>query len=41
VRPTNIRAIKVYENCGFIKTQIKKYPKNKYLPETIRMEKYL
>ena len=38
VRPTNTRAIMAYENSGFIKTRIKKYPKNKYLPMTLRME---
>lgn len=38
VRPTNIRAIKTYERCGFRKVKIIKYPKNKYLPETLRME---
>ncbi len=39
VRPNNLRVIRAYENCGFIKTRTKKYPKNKHLPETIRMEK--
>lgn len=38
VRPTNTRAIAAYENSGFIKTGIKKYPKNKYLPQTFKME---
>lgn len=38
VRPTNNRAIKAYENSGFVRKQIKKYPKNKCLPETLRME---
>lgn len=38
VRPTNLRAIKAYEKCGFVKAGIKKYPNNKYLPETLRME---
>lgn len=38
VRPTNIRAIRAYEQCGFQKVKIIKYPKNKYLPETMRME---
>lgn len=37
VRPTNIRAIKAYEKCGFIKDKIIQYPENKYLPETLRM----
>jgi RimJ/RimL family protein N-acetyltransferase len=37
VRPGNIRAIKAYEKCGFKKVGIKKYPQNKYLPETIKM----
>ena len=38
VRPTNFRAIKVYERCGFQKVKIIKYSKNKYLSETLRME---
>lgn len=38
VRPANTRAIAAYENSGFMKAGIKKYPKNKYLPETLRME---
>jgi len=38
VRPDNIRAIKSYENCGFQKIKTIKYPKNKYLSETLRME---
>ena len=38
VRPTNIRAIKAYEQCGFQKVKMIKYPQNKYLSETLRME---
>lgn len=38
VRPTNIRTIHVYEHCGFQKVKIIRYPKNKYLPKTLRME---
>lgn len=38
VRPTNLIAIRAYEKCGFKKTRIKRYPRNKYLPETLRME---
>ncbi|MBI5413171.1 GNAT family N-acetyltransferase [Candidatus Peregrinibacteria bacterium] len=38
VRPTNLRAIKAYEKCGFIKSGVKKYPKNKFLPEVLRMK---
>ena len=38
VRPTNSRAIRAYEQCGFQKMKIMKYPKNKYLPETMKME---
>ena len=38
VRPTNIRAVKVYEKCGFKKSGIKKYPKNRYLSETVIMK---
>ncbi len=37
VRPTNARAIRAYEKCGFQKVGIKKYSKNKYLPETLKM----
>ncbi|MFH1393242.1 MAG: GNAT family N-acetyltransferase [Patescibacteria group bacterium] len=37
VRPDNVRAITVYEKCGFEKSKIKKYPKNKYLPEVLIM----
>jgi len=38
VRPDNQRAIKAYEKSGFISREIKKYPKNKNLSKTIRME---
>lgn len=38
VRPDNIRAIKSYVKCGFKRKRIIKYPKNKHLPETLRME---
>ncbi len=38
VRPTNIRAIRAYERCGFQKIKTILYPKNKYLPKTLRME---
>ena len=38
VRPTNIRAIRAYENCGFQKIKKILYPRNKYLPKTLRME---
>jgi RimJ/RimL family protein N-acetyltransferase len=38
VRPTNSRAIRVYENCGFQKRKTILYPNNKYLPKTLRME---
>lgn len=38
VRPTNIRAICAYENCGFYKIKTVLYPKNKRLPKTLRME---
>jgi RimJ/RimL family protein N-acetyltransferase len=38
VRPANTRAIVAYENSGFVKTGVKKYPKNKYLSKTLRME---
>lgn len=38
VRPTNTRAIRAYEQCGFEKVKIIKYPENNYLSETLRME---
>lgn len=38
VRPTNTRAIRVYEKCGFQKVKTVLHPKDKYLPETLRME---
>lgn len=38
VRPSNIRAIKSYEKCGFKKIKFIKHIKNKYLPKTLRME---
>ncbi|MDP3729756.1 MAG: GNAT family N-acetyltransferase [bacterium] len=38
VRPTNIRAIRAYERCGFQNVKTILYPKNKYLPKTLRME---
>jgi RimJ/RimL family protein N-acetyltransferase len=38
VRPNNLRAIRAYEKCGFERKGLKKYPKNKYLPLTLRME---
>jgi len=37
VRPTNARAIYAYKKCGFQKEKIVRYPKNKYLPKTLRM----
>ncbi len=37
VRPDNIRAIRTYGKCGFQKIKIKKYPKNKFLQETLKM----
>src|SRR3989339_627844 len=37
VRPENIRAIKAYESCGFVKKGLKKYPKNRYQPVTLKM----
>ena len=38
VRQTNIRAIRAYTRCGFQKVRTILYPKNKYLPKTLRME---
>lgn len=40
VRPDNVRAIRAYEKCGFKKAGIKKYPKNKNLPQTLKMALY-
>lgn len=37
VRPENIRAIKAYESCGFVKIGFKKYPNNKNQPITLKM----
>jgi len=41
VRPTNNRAIKAYKKCGFQEAGFKKYPKNKYLPITLKMTKII
>lgn len=38
VRPDNTRAIRAYEKCGFRKIRLIKHRKNKYQPETLRME---
>lgn len=38
VKPDNCRAVRAYEKAGFQKIKIKKYPKNKYLPKTLKME---
>lgn len=38
VRPNNLRAIRAYEKCRFQRAGFRKYPKNKYLPMTLRME---
>lgn len=38
VRPTNLRAISAYGYCSFQKIKTVLYPKNKHLPETLRME---
>jgi diamine N-acetyltransferase len=38
VRPENQRAIVLYELCGFKKTGLKKYPKNKNQPVVLKME---
>lgn len=37
VRSNNLRAINLYKARGFKKIGIKKYPKNKYLPEVLMM----
>lgn len=38
VRPTNIRAIKAYEKCGFKQIKTILYPSSKLLSKTLRME---
>ncbi|MFH1187444.1 MAG: GNAT family N-acetyltransferase [bacterium] len=38
VRPNNLRAIKAYKSCGFLKKGFKKYLQNKYKPITLKME---
>jgi len=38
VRPSNLRAIRAYEKCGFRRVRLIKHPKNKYLPLTLKME---
>ncbi|MFA6447013.1 MAG: GNAT family N-acetyltransferase [Patescibacteria group bacterium] len=37
VRPDNTKAINAYKQSGFKAVSIKKYPKNKNLPQTIKM----
>lgn len=37
VRPGNTKAIRAYEKCGFQKIGIKKYLKNKYLSQVVKM----
>jgi len=39
VRPDNARAIKAYENCGFVSKGLKKHPDNPNQPVTVRMER--
>ena len=38
VRPNNTKAIRAYEKCGFQKVKVVCYPKNRYLPKTLKME---
>ncbi|OGY54546.1 MAG: hypothetical protein A3A24_01140 [Candidatus Buchananbacteria bacterium RIFCSPLOWO2_01_FULL_46_12] len=38
VRPTNLKAIKVYEKSGFKKKKIINYPNSRHLQKTVRME---
>lgn len=38
VRPTNVRAIGAYENCGFKRIKIISHHEDDHLPETLRME---
>jgi RimJ/RimL family protein N-acetyltransferase len=40
VRPTNTRAIKAYEKCGYRIIRTVYYPDNVQLPQTLRMELY-
>lgn len=37
VRPDNLRAIKAYEKCGFVRGRLKQYPNNKYQPVVLVM----
>lgn len=37
VRPENVRAIKAYESCGFVKKGLKKYPESRCQPVTLKM----
>lgn len=37
VRLDNLKAINAYKKCGFVKAGVKRYPKNKYLPRTMKM----
>ncbi len=39
VRPDNLRAIKAYEKCGFIRGRLKQYPNNKYQPVVLVMRR--
>lgn len=36
-RPENLRAIRMYEKCGFVKDRVLRYPKNKFLPKALKM----
>jgi RimJ/RimL family protein N-acetyltransferase len=41
VRPNNMRAINAYKSAGFVAIGIKRYPKNKQLPQVLRMKNTL
>lgn len=39
VRPSNTRAIRAYEKCGFRRSGYRYYPQNPYLPKTLVMRR--
>lgn len=39
VRPTNARAIRTFEKCGFLRSGYRRYPHNPYLPATLMMRR--
>ncbi len=39
VQPSNTRAIRAYEKCGFLRSGYRYYPHNPYLPKTLVMRR--